>query len=349
MKKVSLIIPVYNREKDIINCYNSILKQTYPNIETIFIDDGSTDNTLNVLKTFTNGIVIHQENKGPAAARKNGFEISSGEYISFLDSDDYLDKKFISNLVSTIEKTNTNICVGRFKVELLSKIKKDIGIKGRKLPTTMDILHQKEYLSALNPCLIAKLFKREYIDLGNINYKANEDISIIYSLYVRARYISYCKEAIYHYQLSDDSQVKKYLYGYKYENLMNTFLPLNTIIESFKKEKTYDMYYESLEMIFIKNIFQRISNINSVVKSSKYRNKFVSLLIDYLDCYFPLWRKNIYYKNNYKLGEITDKYNLYQGRLIINNIKNKKNNITLDEIYKEYQKIETEYEKKYRN
>ena len=333
MKKVSIIVPVYNREKDIINCYNSLLKQTYKNIEIIFVDDGSTDNTLNILKSFTKCIVITQKNEGPASARRKGFEKSSGEYISFVDSDDCLDKNFISNLVFTLESTNTNICLGRFKIELLIKVKKDLGFKARKLPLKIDVLHQKEYLSALNPCLIAKLFKREYVDLGNNNYKANEDISIIYSIYTKARYISYCKEAIYHYQLSDDSQVKKYLYGYKYENLKNTFLPLNTILENFKKYNIYDMYYESLEMIFIKNIFQRISNINSAVKSSKYRDKFVYLLICYLEYYFPLWRNNIYYKNNFKLGEVTDKYNLYQGRLIINSIKHKNKDITLEEIF----------------
>ena len=115
MKKVSIIVPVYNRENDIVLCYQSLYKQTYPNIEIIFVNDGSTDNTLNILNTFDKVKVITIKNSGPAEARRVGLNNSTGEYISFVDSDDYLDKNFILNLVNTIEETNTNICLGRFK------------------------------------------------------------------------------------------------------------------------------------------------------------------------------------------------------------------------------------------
>lgn len=346
MKKVSIIVPVYNRENDIVLCYQSLYKQTYPNIEIIFVNDGSTDNTLNILNTFDKSKVITIKNSGPAEARRVGLEASTGEYISFVDSDDYLDKDFILNLVNTIEETNTNICLGRFKVEVLRKVAKNIGVKGRKLPVKMDILYQKEYLSSLNPCLIAKLYKREFVNLQDVNFLANEDVAIIYSMYVKARYISYSKDAIYHYQLSENSQVKKYLNGYSYNNIKNTLLPLKTILDNFKKEGILEMYYESIEMIFIKNIFQRIYNITVSVKSIKYRNNFISLLLSYLKYYFPLWKDNIYYKHNFPLGEVTDKFNIYQGKVMVKNIEVEK--MTPKEIGEEYKKIECEYEKKYR-
>ncbi len=346
MKKVSIIIPVYNRENDITLCYQSLCKQTYQNIEIIFVNDGSTDNTLDILNTFENCKVISIKNSGPAEARRVGLESSSGEYISFVDSDDYLDKNFILNLVNTLESTNTNICLGRFKVEILRHVAKNIGVKARKLPNKIDILHQKEYLSSLNPCLIAKLYKREYVNLQDVNYLANEDIAIIYSMYINARYISYSKDAIYHYQLSEDSQVKKYLNGYTYNNIKNTLLPLKTILDSFKKENMLEIYYESVEMIFIKNIFQRIYNITISVKSIRYRNKLISLLLSYLEYYFPLWKDNVYYKHNFPLGEVTDKFNIIEGKVMIKNIKTEK--ITPKEIEKKYKELELEYEKKYR-
>lgn len=346
MKKVSIIIPVYNRENDITLCYQSLCKQTYSNIEMIFVNDGSTDNTLNILNTFDKAKVITIKNRGPAEARRVGLNSSSGEYISFVDSDDYLDKNFILNLVNTLEETNTNICLGRFKVEILRHVAKNIGVKARKLPTKIDILYQKEYLSSLNPCLIAKLFKREYVNLQDVNFLANEDIAIIYSMYAKARYISYSKDAIYHYQLSEDSQVKKYLNGYSYSNIKNTLLPLKTILNNFKNDNMLEMYYESIEMIFIKNIFQRIYNITISIKNSKYRSKFISLLLSYLEYYFPLWKDNIYYKHNFPLGEVTDKFNIIEGKVMIKNIETEK--MTPRKIEEEYMELEKEYEKKYR-
>ena len=165
-------------------------------------------------------------------------------------------------------------------------------------------------------------------------------------MYAKARYISYSKDAIYHYQLSEDSQVKKYLNGYSYSNIKNTLLPLKIILNNFKNDNMLEMYYESIEMIFIKNIFQRIYNITISIKNSKYRSKFISLLLSYLEYYFPLWKDNIYYKHNFPLGEVTDKFNIYQGKVMIKNIETKK--INPKEIEEEYRKLEIEYEKKYR-
>ena len=187
MKRVSIIVPIYNREKDLMKCYKSLINQTYKNLEIIFVDDGSTDNTLNILKSLPNITVLTKENGGPASARRYGLKESTGEYISFVDSDDKLEKHFIERMVNTLESTNTNICLGRMHININDKIIDNFGFKARTLPKKMDALTQKKYLSALNPCLISKLFKREYVDLKEVDFKANEDISIIYSMYTNAR------------------------------------------------------------------------------------------------------------------------------------------------------------------
>src|SRR5574344_665174 len=98
MKKVSIIVPIYNREKDLMKCYKSLINQTYKNLEIIFVDDGSTDNTLNILKSLPNITVLTKENGGPASARRYGLKESTGEYISFVDSDDKLEKHFIERM-----------------------------------------------------------------------------------------------------------------------------------------------------------------------------------------------------------------------------------------------------------
>ena len=242
-------------------------------------------------------------------------------------------------MVNTLESTNTNICLGRIHININDKIIDNFGFKARTLPKKMDVLTQKKYLSALNPCLISKLFKREYVDLKEVDFKANEDISIIYSMYTNARYISYCKEAIYYYKISKSSQVKNCLYGYKYENIKNTYLPLETIYNTFKENNILYLYYESIEMIFIKNIAQRIFNLTNSVKSNTYRNKFINNLLDFIEYYFPMYKDNIYYEENFKLGEITDKYYIYQMKLMLSSMKRTKLSHSIEEIKNNYMLI----------
>ena len=111
MKLVSIIVPVYNREKSIIYCYKSLIRQKYKNIEIIFVDDGSTDNSLDILKSFDDKrvVVLSQKNAGPSEARRYGFNQSHGEYISFVDSDDGIATDYISRLVDMIEITTSAI------------------------------------------------------------------------------------------------------------------------------------------------------------------------------------------------------------------------------------------------
>ena len=95
MINVSIVIPVYNVEKYLKQCLESVVNQTLDKIEVICINDGSTDNSLNILKEYekkyNNIIIIDQENKGPGFARNIGMKRASGKYIYFLDSDDYIE------------------------------------------------------------------------------------------------------------------------------------------------------------------------------------------------------------------------------------------------------------------
>lgn len=242
MKLVSIIVPVYNRSNEIINCYNSLISQTYNNIEIIFVDDGSTDNTLEVLNSFNDKrlIVISQKNSGPSEARRRGFRESNGEYISFVDSDDRLDKNFIYKLVKSIEDNNSNIAIGRLGVHYYYPVFKYVTLMVRLKPKLIDLDKKKEYLPALTPGIVGKLFKRDMLKLKKLDFKANEDIAIMYPMYVWCKYISVCNDAIYHYHLAENSQFKEYLLGYSFDNLLNTFEPLRYIyMKNLKKWESW--------------------------------------------------------------------------------------------------------------
>lgn len=111
-KSVSLIIPVYNVEKYLPQCLDSVKEQTYPDIEVILVNDGSTDNSLSICKRYAkkfNWILIDQNNEGLSAARNVGVEHSTGDYIAFLDSDDWFEPDMIEKMVDAAIKYKVDI------------------------------------------------------------------------------------------------------------------------------------------------------------------------------------------------------------------------------------------------
>lgn len=103
MKLVSIIIPVYNSEKYIDRCINSIVNQTYKDIEIILIDDGSSDRSIDIINNYVNKDnrikVYTQKNAGPSSARNYGLDVSTGDYVMFVDADDYIDKTMVEEMI----------------------------------------------------------------------------------------------------------------------------------------------------------------------------------------------------------------------------------------------------------
>ena len=108
---ISVVIPLYNKEKSIVATLQSVLAQTYKDYEVIIVDDGSTDNSLNVVRSFVHSFtdssvikIIRQSNAGVSAARNRGIEEAKGEYVAFLDGDDFWDKDFLKEMAKLIEE-----------------------------------------------------------------------------------------------------------------------------------------------------------------------------------------------------------------------------------------------------
>ncbi len=121
MKKVSLIIPIYNTEKYLRRCLQSALNQTYKNMEVICIDDGSTDASGKIVDEFeqnySNIKVIHQENRGESAARNTGLQLATGDYIGFLDCDDWIELDMYEKLVMAMELKKVDLVTAGWFIE----------------------------------------------------------------------------------------------------------------------------------------------------------------------------------------------------------------------------------------
>ena len=117
MSKVSIIVPVYNTGSKLRKCMESLVNQTMQDIEIVIVNDGSTDNTRNIIdnisKYDSRVKILHKENAGVSAARNSGIEASTGEYVVFVDGDDYIAQEYVEYMISLIEKTESDFCLSK--------------------------------------------------------------------------------------------------------------------------------------------------------------------------------------------------------------------------------------------
>lgn len=211
---VSVVIPVYNTEKYLDDCINSVINQTYRNIEIIFVNDGSNDNSLNILKSYSNKDsrikIINIVHKGVAYAKKTGIESSNGDYICCIDSDDYINNNYIKILLDKALTNNSDIVQCSFKCE---EAKHDLYIYPN---YSIDINDCCEILENwldgniyFGSQLCTKLFKANIIKgiFNNIETYINEGDDKLFFLYYlkEAKSISSTSDILYHYRYRYDS------------------------------------------------------------------------------------------------------------------------------------------------
>ena len=169
MSKLSVIVPVYNTEKYLGRCIESILSQTEKDTEIIFIDDSSTDKSLDIMYAYQEKnprsikILQTSKNSGPATARNLGLEIATGEYIGFVDSDDFITPVMYEQMITACEETSSDMARTNQRILILGI---DKGFFKKNQNTTFKIINAKtddRFIIAEPPCATNKLFKRELI------------------------------------------------------------------------------------------------------------------------------------------------------------------------------------------
>lgn len=220
MKKVSLIIPVYNSEKYLAKCLKSACNQTYRNMEIICVDDGSTDASGRIVDEFAARdariVAIHQKNQGESAARNRGLQIASGEYIGFMDCDDWIESDMYESLVTELEKEDADIAIsGWFKdtdrESIPIKNEKEVEDKVftrdkllkylyerdsyREFAYMWDKLYKRELLFDSNSALI--LFDSQLILGGDVLYLGRVALNVKKAVYM--------DKPFYHYLQRQDS------------------------------------------------------------------------------------------------------------------------------------------------
>lgn len=217
---VSIIVPVYNAGKTLGRCLESVLAQSHENIELLIINDGSTDDSGEIAKSFgkkNNKIKLFtKENSGPAAARNVGLENAKGQFIFLLDADDYIEKDAIALLVKCQKDTGADIVIGGFNKTKDGVIqeRKDIVLPASKLLDNKDLVaYARAYLNKPNKNLLfafswGRLFKRSVIKDNHISFDTAlhtfEDVAFNFEYLKYSGAVYFFRDNIYNHAISDN-------------------------------------------------------------------------------------------------------------------------------------------------
>ncbi len=255
MPLISIIIPAYNIENYIAKCLDSLLNQTYKNLEIIVVDDGSSDNTGNVIDNYVskyeNIKVIHKNNGGVSAARNSGIEVANGDYIGFVDGDDTVDKEMFKVLIDNAIKYEADISHCGYKMVFPSRI--DYYYNTGMLVEQDNKLGLKDLIlgERVEPGLVNKLYKKELFKTVRMNekIKINEDLLANYYLFKQSKKSVFYDKCMYSYILRKNSASTSKI---NINKIIDPVKVKKEILDDLGKESSlYNMTYERYIMTLI--------------------------------------------------------------------------------------------------
>ena len=283
---ISVIIPVYNAEKYLEQCLNSIKNQTYKNFEVIIVNDGSKDNTDSICKKFAQSDsrfrYFSKENGGVSSARNFGLDNANGHYITFIDGDDWVEHNHLEILIKSITEKNSDIAICSYK-EFDNNIDTYYTIvytKQEKNLLNFEKMNRDDFLTifpklmSINVCFnnaVAKLFRKELVN--NLRFdtsiKYGEDLDFYFSLYLNVESISYVDELTYVYRIHGDSTTS----NFNQEHAEQEF---------FIFKKMYDVALEiGIPTVNYVNKLQRLINLrNDFIENKELLAEYKQFLTD---------------------------------------------------------------------
>ena len=300
---ISILIPVYNTEKYIKRCIESAMNQSYQNIEIVVVDDGSKDNSLKIIKDLANKDsrikVYSKENENNLAKTRNYLmDRINGEYYTFLDSDDYLNKNHIKNLYNNLKKYDSDIAVCGYFINFLRWKRCSLGFRSGYYNKD-DAIGNLILTSKFNVSLWNKLYKSEYSkDLRfDESIRTGEDIIFCYNYLKRCNKLSYTKKKSYNYYIRPGSEIHQ-KFSDKHIGYLDGLYEL-----SLKEEN--ELYKEILEgVISISSAFLVFKMKRAHYRNDDLKNKFINYAKEYKKSLFANKYTWWFYKFGYKVLSI---------------------------------------------
>lgn len=320
--KISIILPIYNAEKYLKRCIESIINQTLKEIEIICINDGSTDTSKEILMNYIikdkRIVYLEQKNLGVSAARNRGIDVATAKYIMFVDADDWIDLNTCEIAYKELQENKADVVMWNYIREYQGNslpkvifpeekiIFKDYEVKEkleyRYIGMTDEEIVKLEDLDILNP-LVTKLYKKEIIKTNKINFSENQSVGedLIFNLFVfkNLTKVVYLNRNMYHYQRDNmNSKTRKYKSDLVDEfdriyRIIFQYIDDNKLIE--KKKLLYNRVAVNivglgLNIVSSKlTVFERLKEINKILKKDIYVKAIKQLKLKYLPIHWKIF------------------------------------------------------------
>ena len=298
MKSVSVIVPFYNVENYIEKCLNTLVHQTLEDIEIILVNDGSQDRSMVVVKKFLEQYpdkitYIEKENGGLSDARNYALPYAKGEYIAFLDSDDYVEKTMYKDMYKLAKKEDSDMVECNFYWEYPDKKKEDIGVVYN---------GKKEMLEKVRVVAWNKLIKKEVLEKSKVTFPKGyryEDVEFTYKLIPYLDKVSFLKKPCIHYIQREGS-----ISNNQNERNKEIFDVLEHVIDFYKENDLYEEYKDELEYLYVRYAF--CSSLLRIVKIKDefVQRKLLDLTWEKVNTTFPEWKQNPVLKSKKDLKSI---------------------------------------------
>lgn len=290
---ISIIIPAYKSEKYIENCLDSVINQTYSNIEIIVVNDCSPDNLEEIVIKYRekdSRIVYlkNENNMGVGPTRNKGIDNAKGKYLYFLDSDDYILPNCIEKLYNAINEEDSFSCT-------------TIGYKNIDGEITTFSRSKEELMLLEYPSVCLRLFNKGIINKANIrfsNLRIGEDLEFVFKLLMYNNKVSFIEKPLFTYVIHKDSSIRTY------NKSQLDVLKVLENIEAYAKEiNCYDKFYEIIEYVNVSHIL--VGTIKRIISFDNYDKDDIQKCIDSVNNKYPNWKQNKYvikyFSNNERL------------------------------------------------
>lgn len=289
MIKISVIVPVYGVEDYIKKCIESLVNQTFKDFEILVVNDGTKDKSIDIIKENFNDkriIILDKENGGLSDARNFALPFAKGEYVMYVDSDDYVHPEILEKMYNKAKEDSSDIvCSLSYKVE------KDV-VTPLEVPYNEDLDVVRRYI--LNrPSAWTKLVKKEIMErkeLAFLKGKIYEDVATMPALALYTDKISFINDYLYYYLIRDGSIMNQRVYKKNMEDIFDSLDHLYSLFVLNKKEKEFQ---EELESIYISHLLHNMALSFILYKEGKNSLIRASKIIKER---FPKWYKNKYFR-----------------------------------------------------
>ena len=290
---ISIIIPAYNAEKYIGKCLESVVRQSYANLEIIVVDDGSRDATGRIIDRYKEKDerlkAIHQDNMGQAKARNVGLECAKGKYIMFLDSDDWLDPNCCEIVLNEIEKEQADIVLFEYFKEYKNHAVQMETYKQEKLKTTKNGEKQFWLYDMRTIAVWGKLYRSKILRNKQFDERIQmaEDVEFNYRVYDGVEKATYINCPLLHYRIHEESTVHGF--DSKVKEKFDVTLKKMQELEKSNNRDHVEAYYSFMAIAFLvvcqnwivmnksTSIFQKRREVLKLKKSSSYNNLFQNI------------------------------------------------------------------------